>query len=167
MSPVSFRPATPRDYPAICGLTDSEAELFRIYPRGRYPLTPQQIEKLARERIALTVAEDAAGHIIGFANLYDHAPGRWAFIGNLIIATPQRGKGLGKALLTHMIAIAFEELALPEVRISVFADNTAALLLYRSVGFTPYDIEERKTPQGEHAALVHLSMTITPPGQPL
>ena len=157
MNTLAFRPATEQDYPAICRLVESEEELFRIYPRGRYPLTPQQITKLAAERLALTVAE-LGNEIMGFANLYDHEPGRWVFIGNVVVDRRQRGKGLGKALLTHMISIAIDQLAVPEVHISVFSDNTQALLLYHSLGFRPYGIEERKTPAGERAALIHMSM---------
>lgn len=154
---LSFRPVAEKDYPTICHLVESEEELFRIYPRGTYPLTPEQIGKLARERLALTVAE-LDGSIIGFANLYDHEPHASAFIGNAVIDKCQRGKGYGRALINHMVCIAFDELDLPEARISVFADNTPALLLYHALGFRPCDMEERQTRQGKRTALIHMAL---------
>ncbi len=155
MSTVIFRAAEEGDFPAVAALVQGAEELFRVYPRGSYPLTLEQLRTLAKVRSDLTVAT-VDGTVAGFANLYDLVPGERAFIGNVIVACTLRGKGLGRALLRHMIGLAFDKYRLPEVRISVFSDNTPALLLYTTLGFRPASIEERRDPQGARVALLHM-----------
>ena len=152
---IRFRETTENDYAAICRLIQSEEELFLIYPGGKYPLTVEQVKKLAQERRELTVATEG-DKIIGFANFYNYEPGKMAFIGNVVIDSPYRGSGLGKAMIAHMLKLAYEKYELPEVRISVFSENTRALLLYSSFGFLPYEIEERKNYRGNRVALIHM-----------
>lgn len=151
----AFRAVTADDFKDICQLITSKQELFLVYPNGTYPLTITQMEELFYTREALTVlVED--GVIIGFANLYNHHPSQFAYIGNVIVDQQQRGRGLGRAIIEHMLVQAFEKLNLSEVRISVFSDNSPALLLYAALDFLPYDIEGRVNPQGERVALIHM-----------
>jgi ribosomal protein S18 acetylase RimI-like enzyme len=154
---LEFRPAVEADYPAICALVPTEDELFLVYPRGRFPLTAEQLRELAATRHALTVATDGP-QVIGFANLYDLVPGESAFIGNVVIARERRGAGLGRALINHMLDLAFGPYALAEVRISVFCHNTPALLLYHGLGFRPYAIERRTRPRGQPLPLLHMHL---------
>ena len=151
----AFRSATPEDFPAICQLITSEEELFLVYPKGKYPLTVAQLESLAEVREQLTVMVEGE-RVIGFANLYHHRPGQFAYIGNVIVDPHCRGRGLGRLLIEYLFDLAVERLVLPEVRISVFSDNTTALLLYAALGFSPYEIEARINPKGERVALIHM-----------
>ncbi|HEY0721162.1 MAG TPA: GNAT family N-acetyltransferase [Gammaproteobacteria bacterium] len=155
MNRVVFRAAEEEDFPAVAALVQGAEELFRVYPRGSYPLTPAQLRALAKVRSDLTVAL-VDGAVAGFANLYDLVPDQRAFIGNVIVSRQRRGKGLGRALLHHMVGVAFDKYRLPEVRISVFSDNTPALLLYATLGFRPDSVEERRDPQGTRVALLHM-----------
>ncbi|HEY0634809.1 MAG TPA: GNAT family N-acetyltransferase [Gammaproteobacteria bacterium] len=157
MNNVMFRAAHEGDYPAVAALVQGPQELFRVYPRGSYPLTVAQLRELARVRSDLTVAL-VNGTVAGFANLYDLVPGQQAFIGNVIVGHSWRGMGLGRALLNHMLAVAFGQYQLPQVKISVFCDNTPALLLYASLGFRPTSLEERRDPQGGRAVLLHMGL---------
>ncbi len=154
---ISFRSAQPSDYERICRLVQDADELFRVYPNGRFPLTVAQLETLARERSDLTVMLDD-GEIVGFANLYELQKGDSAFIGNVIVARTHRGIGLGRMLIEKMIATAVSRHAVEQIHISVFNDNTPALLLYASIGFVPYAVEPRTTPDGRRLALVHLKL---------
>ncbi|MDX9765764.1 MAG: GNAT family N-acetyltransferase [Ectothiorhodospiraceae bacterium] len=154
---IHIRPAGEADHPAICALIPSPEELFLVYPRGRHPLTVEQLASLAAERHALTVMTDGE-QVIGFANLYGLEAGSHAFIGNVIVARTHRGQGLGRRLVRYMLDVAFGRHELREVCISVFNDNTAALLLYAGLGFVPYAIEERRHPQGRRTALLHLRL---------
>jgi len=43
-----------------------------------------------------------------------------------------------------------------KVHLSVFGFNARALLLYACLGFKPYDVEQRITPDGERVALIHM-----------
>ncbi|NEO32265.1 MAG: GNAT family N-acetyltransferase [Symploca sp. SIO3C6] len=153
-----MREATEKDFEGICKLIKSQEELFLIYPNGKYPLTVAQVKELSQVRKELTVAVEGKT-IIGFANFYDYQRSKHAFIGNVVIAQSCRGRGLGKKIVSYMLKIAYEKYNLPEVRISVFNQNTPALLLYSGLGFTPYEIEERKSPQGNRIALIHMKVT--------
>ena len=150
-----FREAIETDSTAICRLIPTQEELFRVYPRGTYPFTVDQVRQLFEIRKALTVTIDN-GEIIGFANLYDFSENQRAFIGNVVIDQAFRGQGIGKCLVEYMRDLAFSRYKLNEVHISVFSDNTRALLLYSSLGFKPYAIEERKNYSGKRVALLHL-----------
>ncbi|NET06870.1 MAG: GNAT family N-acetyltransferase [Merismopedia sp. SIO2A8] len=153
-----MREATEKDFEGICKLIKSQEELFLIYPNGKYPLTVAQVKELSQVRKELTVTVEGKT-IIGFANFYDYQRSKHAFIGNVVIAQSCRGRGLGKKIVSYMLKIAYEKYNLPEVRISVFNQNTPALLLYSGLGFTPYEIEERKSPQGNRIALIHMKVT--------
>ena len=155
MNEVQYIPANASDYETICSLFITEEDLFRVYPAGRFPLTTAQVEQLERERMALTVVSHK-NQIIGFANLYDYLPGKYAFLGNVVIDANFRGNGVGSGLITHMLNIAHEVYQLPELRLSVFSDNTPALLLYHRLGFSPYGMEERTNPHGVRLGLIHM-----------
>lgn len=154
---VTIRSATHADYAAIATLATSPEELFRVHPRGAFPWDTAQLERLAQERSDLTVLESGS-RIIGFANLYHLTPPHHAFIGNVIIAKEYRGEGHGRRLLEQMVRRIFSHHHLNEARISVFAENAAALALYRSLGFIPYDEEQRTTPRGEVQRLIHMRL---------
>jgi ribosomal protein S18 acetylase RimI-like enzyme len=94
--------------------------------------------------------------VVAFANLYDVQPGKWAFIGNVVVQEAQRGRGAGRALVDHMLGLIFVEHALPEARISVFSENTSALRLYETMGFAEYGRESRKDPRDREVTLLHL-----------
>jgi ribosomal protein S18 acetylase RimI-like enzyme len=154
-----FREATENDFEGIRQLIKTEEELFKVYPNGKYPFTVEQVSRLYQTRKALTVAVEG-NEIIGFANLYDYKPKHFAFIGNVVIEKSHRGRGLGKAIISYMLKMAHEKYDLAEVRISVFSDNTVALLLYSRFGFVPYAMEERKNPAGYRIALIHMRIAI-------
>ena len=155
---MELREATPTDFDAIVRLVPSQEELFLIYPQGTHPFSVSQLRALAAVRKELTVAL-REGAVIGFANLYDLEPNRWAFIGNVVISRAWRGAGLGRRLVAHMIQVAFAKYRVGEVRLSVFSENTPALLLYASLHFQPYAVEERQAPSGQRVALLHLALS--------
>lgn len=154
-----MRAATEADFTAICGLMPTQNELYRVYPRGSFPLTVEQVRHLAEVRKALTVVT-TNGQIVGFANLYDFDNQR-AFIGNVVIDKMCRGQGHGKRLVEYMRDLAFSNYNLHEIHISVFSDNTSAVLLYSSLGFVPYAIEKRINYAGERTALLHMKFSKT------
>jgi len=156
-SALKFRQAEPADYLAICQLVTCAEELYKIYPSGRYPLTGRQLAQIASQRTALTVGS-INERIIGFANLYRYHPNYSAFIGNVIIDQQYRGQGLGRQLIQHMIDTGFDEHQLQHLNISVFCDNTPALLLYHDLGFIPYAIEQRTDKRNTKMALLHLRL---------
>jgi ribosomal protein S18 acetylase RimI-like enzyme len=154
---MEIRKATEADFETIVRLVPTEGELFLVYPKGKHPFTVSQLRTLAEVRKELTVAVQN-GVVIGFANLYDLELHQWVFIGNVVISRVLRGGGIGRILVNHMIRVAFEKYEVPEVRISVFSENTPALLLYSGLQFKPYSIEKREDPSGRRVALVHMKL---------
>lgn len=154
---MELRAATPLDFGAIVQLVPTIDELFRVYPKGKYPFTVDQVRFLAESRQELTVAVEK-GKVIGFANLYDVGQGQRACIGNGIVAREFRGQGVGRLLVSHMIRQAFDNYDVQEARISVFNDNTPALLLYAGMNFKPYAVEERINPSGMRVGLIHMGL---------
>lgn len=154
---MELREATAPDFEAIVRLVPTEDELFRVYPKGKHPFTVDQIHSLAESRKALTVAVEREV-VIGFANLYDIEQGKWAFVGNVVVARELRGRGIGRLLVSHMIRQAFDKYGVSEARISVFNDNTPALLLYAGMDFKPYAVEERVNPSGVRVGLIHMRL---------
>lgn len=153
---IQFRPTIQADYLPICQLFSSPEEMYLIYPRGTFPMTPEQLQVIAQERIDLT-SVTVGDRIVGFSNLYNFTPDQYAFIGNVVIHPDQRGKGTGKALIAYMLNLCFIRHSLPEARLSVLNYNSRALLLYNSLDFTPYAIEEIAGLTGDRVAFIHLS----------
>ena len=93
--------------------------------------------------------------VIGFANIYDIKENDSAFVGNVIIDNAHRGEGYGLALIRHMIElIKTKYKAVPHL--AVFGDNTKAIMLYKNLGFFPYDVEERIDHAGKQVALFYM-----------
>lgn len=154
---MELREVTTYDFEAIVQLVPTQHELFLVYPKGKHPFTVEQVRALAETRKELTVAVER-GVVTGFANLYDVEPGQFAFVGNVVVARDFRGQGIGRLLVSQMIRKAFDMYGVREARISVFNDNTPALLLYAGMNFKPYAIEERISPSGMRVGLVHMRL---------
>lgn len=151
---MEFIPATRLHFSEIINLVSSPEELYLIAPAANYPWDIEQLEEIFRSRHNLTVAivDDT---VAAFADLYDVIPGDTAFIGNVIVSDQFKGKGIGKALIHYMNKICvFEHNAVPHI--SVFSLNSKALLLFKKIGFIPYEIEARKKLNDETVALIKM-----------
>jgi ribosomal protein S18 acetylase RimI-like enzyme len=152
---VEFIPATRQHYIEIINLVSSPEELYLIAPAAKYPWDIEQLEEISRRRQNLTVAV-INDTVAAFANLYDVIPNDTAFIGNVIVADKFKGRGIGKALCHHMNDICvFEHNAVPHI--SVYSNNSKALLLFTKIGFIPYAVESRKNQSDENIALIKMS----------
>jgi ribosomal protein S18 acetylase RimI-like enzyme len=151
---VEFIPVTSQHFCEIINLISSPEELHLVAPKANYPWDIEQLEEISKHRKNLTVCI-IDGAVVAFANLYDVIPGDTAFIGHVIVADQFKGMGIGKALCHHMIKICvFEHNAVPHI--SVFGNNSRALLLYSKIGFIPYTVEARKNLDDETVALIKM-----------
>lgn len=151
---MQFVPASEHYYDAIAHLIISPEELVLVHPSGRYPWDEEQLRAIAQERHNLTVGL-IDGEVVAFSNLYDVQPHQSAFIGNVIVGKAARGRGVGQALIRHMMAICQQKYhACPHL--SVWNGNTPAILMYSKLGFRPYQIEPRVTQTGEPFAMIHM-----------
>jgi len=89
-------------------------------------------ELQADGRYYLGAARVADGAVIGYAGLW--FDGYDAQVMTIAVAPEHQGHGLGRRLLTALVAHA-RELGAPQVLLEVRVDNAPAIHLYRSMGF--------------------------------
>ena len=136
---ITIRPATPADAEAIRAV-HNQGIADRIATLDSKPRTPT--ESLAwltgrGPRHPVIVAE-IEGHVIGWASLNQFNP-RAAYDGvadfSVYVARGNRGKGVGRHLLTRLIALA-RELEYHKMVLLALAYNNAGIALYNWAGFT-------------------------------
>lgn len=153
------RPVQPSDIPAICCFPQGPDELFYMFPKATYPLTPAQLTDAISQRSGSTVVE-GDGLVLGFANFYKAEHGGICALGNVVVAPAARGQGVARYLVQCMLGLAREQFAAREVWVSCFNHNTAGLLLYPQLGFVPLGIEERQAQDGRRVALVQMKQQL-------
>lgn len=154
---LDHRPVQEDDLVIICSFPQSEEELFFLFPKASFPLTPAQLQESIAQRADSTVVT-LDGEVVAFANFYHWEMGGSCSIGNVIVSSAFRGYGVGRYLMEQMIALAFAKHQATEVSVSCFNRNTAGLLLYTSLGFQPHAIEERRDNKGNRVALIRLHL---------
>jgi GNAT superfamily N-acetyltransferase len=140
MSELKIRPATPADIPQILAfireLADYEREPASAIATHA-DLIRDGFTKPLRYHCLIAEFENAAA---GFA-LYFHSYSTWRghagiYLEDLFVRPAFRGKGIGKALLASVAAIAVAE-GCPRLEWAVLDWNTPAIDFYRSVGALP------------------------------
>lgn len=156
---LTHRPVQPHDIAAICCFPQGPDELFYMFPKARYPLTPAQLSEAIAQRSGSTVVV-GDGTVLAFANFYKAEHGGVCALGNVVVAPAARGHGVARYLVQSMIELARRQFEAREVQVSCFNSNTAGLLLYPQLGFTPFAIEERQGPGNTRVALVQMKQTL-------
>lgn len=105
----------------------------------------EQIKANVREVFILTVngAYIAECDLVYDNPEYGTIPGKRLYLSRLIVKKDQRGKGYGKAITQHILTLAKEK-GYREIVLGVNRNNTAAVGLYKSFGFTVYEEAEDK-----------------------
>lgn len=155
--PLTHRPVDEKDIQVICSFPQSEDELFFLFPKAAFPLSPSQLQDSIAQRSDSTVVE-LGGKVVAFANFYRWEAGGNCSIGNVIVSPAARGSGVGSYLIAQMVGLAFSKHQASEVTVSCFNQNVAGLLLYPKLGFQPYAIEERQDKKGNRVALIHMRL---------
>ena len=87
------------------------------------------------------VSDVADGRCRGFVAFYcNNTATRQAYITLVLVAPPDRGTGLGRALVTSALAVCRSR-GFTTCRLEVRDDNTAALAMYQSLGFTTVEVQ--------------------------
>ena len=138
MAPAfAIREAREDDWPQIWTIIHDV-----ITEQQTFPYDPAMSEDEAKRGWLLTaparVTVAADGNLIlGTANMYANRPGPGSHVasGSLMVAKQARGKGVGRALTTDMISWARRS-GFAAIQLNAVVDtNTAAVLLYESLGF--------------------------------
>ncbi len=156
---LSYRPMEEGDLKKICTFPQQQEELFFMFPKAVFPLTPDQLKTAAENRHDSTVIL-RDGEIVGFANFYEIEKERYCSIGNVIVNPQLRGRGIGRFLIETMEYIGWKKYNVSEFHISCFNTNTKGILLYSKLGYKPYEIEKRFNPKNEPVALIKLRKVI-------
>nr|WP_165842284.1 GNAT family N-acetyltransferase [Paenibacillus xerothermodurans] len=132
-----------------------------MYPRWTYPVLPAAIEALALQRHAATVIT-LSDEVVGYSNLYDVQQGSHCWLGNVIISPAHRRKGAGAYLIQTMMEKARKEAGVRQLKLMCHNINTRALLLYRKLGFKPFDAEEMQDKAGNNLLLIKMGIKLIP-----
>ncbi|MFV0535909.1 MAG: GNAT family N-acetyltransferase [Dysgonomonas sp.] len=156
---LSYRPIKITDIDEICRLPQNEEELFFMFPKADYPLSVEQLQTVVENRSDSTVIL-LDNEIVGFANFYEVKENNYCSIGNVIVNSYFRNKGIGKYLIETMESIALEKYNVREMYISCFNMNTKGILLYSKLGYISYEIEERLDKEGRKVALIKMKRSL-------
>jgi GNAT superfamily N-acetyltransferase len=111
-TPLSIRPATPADLPAVMGLIRKKAE-FDGCPEA-FQATPEALSQawFSDPPRAFVLVADLDGDLVGVATCYHTfstfvgRPGIW--LDDLFIREEFRGRGVGHSLITELARIAVD-----------------------------------------------------------
>ncbi|MCW5659771.1 MAG: GNAT family N-acetyltransferase [Burkholderiaceae bacterium] len=135
----SLRAAEPRDVPAIVGLIGELAEFERL--THLLQVTPETLHPhlFGHRPVAEAVVGEVAGEVVAFALFFTNfstflaTPG--LYLEDLYVRPEHRGRGLGRALLEHLGALAVER-GYGRFEWSVLDWNEHAIRFYKGMGAT-------------------------------
>ena len=136
-STFAIRAARDDDWPQIWPIIHdviTEQQTFAYDPAMSEDDAKRDWLLTAPARVIVAAAGD---RILGTANMYANRPGPGSHVasGSLMVAKQARGKGVGRALTTDMISWARQS-GFAAIQFNAVVDtNTAAVLLYESLGF--------------------------------
>lgn len=130
----------PSHYATIADWLDSaEATQRWAGPGVPFPLPQERfaqvLELEARPGWALLDEQDQC---LGFGQYWMTDAGT-AHLGRIIVSPLARGRGLGRLLMQALSAQAMREAGVQRLTLRVYRDNTAAVTLYRDLGFQQVD----------------------------
>ncbi|MEQ5839104.1 GNAT family N-acetyltransferase [Paraburkholderia acidicola] len=139
---LTLRALRPADAEQLHALLELPASMHGnpFKPYGTLAGRREYIEKLDASQIA--IAATIGDTLVGEAGLTPNK-GRRAHSGSISIGVHDawHRRGIGRALMTELLDLADNWLGLRRVELRVFADNHAAIALYREFGF---EIEARR-----------------------
>jgi phosphinothricin acetyltransferase len=143
MEDVTVRPATAEDAAVICTIYNQgiEDRIATLETELRTPEERRQWMAARGPRHPVVVAV-SGGQVVGWGSLnsfnprpaYDHVVDL-----SVYVERAWRGRGVGKALLPHLLELA-HRIGYHKMVLATFPDNEAGLALYRRMGFRPVGV---------------------------
>lgn len=135
---IRLEPFTPADFDTFKRWIKTEEELFQFAgPILSFPIRNEELQKYIEmtNLKPLKVILNAENKTIGHCELnYENGNHRLSRI--LIGDQTLRGKNIGEQIVRKMVALFFEDPAVMEVDLNVFAWNIGAIKCYEKVGFS-------------------------------
>jgi len=154
----TYRSLQLSDIETLCSFPQNEEELYFMFPKAVYPLTPEQITEAVKNRLEPTIILHN-NEVVSYANFYDHDGGS-CWLGNVIVSPGYRGKGASQYLIGTMESIAIQKLNVKRLKLVCHNTNTRGILFYKKHGFKPFDISLRLKPSGEYIAGIHMEKVL-------
>jgi GNAT superfamily N-acetyltransferase len=138
----TIRPATPADLPLICAFIRDLAEYEKLSHEVRFDELTLAKHLFGPHPMAEVVIGEVDGEPQGFAlffhnfSTFEGRPG--IYLEDLYVRPAARGAGLGKALLTHLAALAVERNC-ARLEWWVLDWNAPSIGFYTSLGARPMD----------------------------
>ncbi len=113
-----------------------DASSVRIWggPSFRYPWTDDSFRADSRwDVLAGFALRDSSARMAAFGQLYDHL-GR-IHLARLVVDPQRRSGGIGRRLISELLAAGRERWPYEEASLYVYRDNEPAVACYRSLGF--------------------------------
>lgn len=139
---LSIRPATPADLPLIAALIRELAEYEKLAHEVRFDEAVLAAKLFGARPYAEVVIGELSGIPQGFAlffhnfSTFEGRPG--IYLEDLFVRPAARGAGLGKALLSHLAALAVER-DCARLEWSVLDWNAPAIGFYQALGARSMD----------------------------
>jgi RimJ/RimL family protein N-acetyltransferase len=143
------------DFKKIVQWNEGKSEEFLLQWAGpvyEFPLTEEQIEKFVstymhKEKecfFVYKIIDAEIGQMLGTIELdVKDTVNKVGRVGRFLIGEENgRGKGIGRAALSEVLRIGFEELKLNKITLGVFDFNHRAMRCYESVGFAKENVKE-------------------------
>lgn len=146
------------DLKTIASFPQNEDELYYMFPKATYPLTPSQLEEGARTRFKPTVIIHN-DEVVAYANLYD-LDGDYCWLGNVIVSINYRGKGVSQYLIKVMASVAKDELKVRALRLTCHNTNIRGIFFYTKIGFKPFEISRIEKYPGDLVAGIRMEMEL-------
>jgi RimJ/RimL family protein N-acetyltransferase len=105
------------------------------------PIIAQRLETRPEGAVLGAFEDDALVGVIGVQREGQRQLAHKAFIWGMYVHPDHRLKGVGRALVSRALDIAAGELGVRSVNLGVNTRNSAAVALYRSMGFQAYGTE--------------------------
>ena len=155
---IEIRPYRDEDADAMLPLLRSlQAHEVPLYDRMKPvdamgPWYIDLLKKQCREEDGTILVADEGGMLLGYATILtnvvedgsgDEVAYAYAYVGDLVVDTEARGRGIGRLLLDECERYA-RRARRDEMRISVLAKNDGAREIYRRFGFDDLLVDMRK-----------------------
>jgi ribosomal protein S18 acetylase RimI-like enzyme len=156
---LQYREVRQADFKMIAAFPQNQEDLFYMFPKGKFPITPEQLEEVALSRFSPTVIT-YNDEVAGYCNFYDVAEGQHCWLGNVIVHPGFRRIGIGTFLIDVMKNRAHEEYRAQELKLVCHNTNTKALLFYYKHGFRPFDMKVMEDYKGDQITGIKMSINI-------
>ena len=168
MNPLTLRPYTQNDLPALCAIWNEVVAAGDAFPQEDC-LTPETGAAFFAGQSYCGVACDEAGQLLGLYILHPNNVGRCGHLCNAsyAVSASDRGRGVGRQLVRDCI----DQAARLGFRIlqfnAVVATNTPARRLYESLGFQQLRRHPRRLPFVRRKLRGYLPLLSPPALQPV